>query len=98
MTDLTVRTLNALAKNISQDTVAALRGKLRGVVALPGEDGYDAAGPRQEAAWRQSAAIGRTGSKSGAAQQCWPASARPVPRIRATAAADMPHIRLTETR
>ena len=43
MTDLTVRTLNALAKNISQDTVAALRGKLRGVVALPGEDGYDAA-------------------------------------------------------
>ena len=43
MTDLTVRTLNALAKSISQDTVAALRGKLRGVVALPGEDGYDAA-------------------------------------------------------
>ena len=43
MTDLTVRTLNALAKSISQDTVAALRGKLRGVVALPGEDGYDEA-------------------------------------------------------
>jgi FAD/FMN-containing dehydrogenase len=43
MTDLTVRTLNALAKSISQDTVAALRAKLRGIVALPGEDGYDAA-------------------------------------------------------
>ena len=43
MTDLIVRTLSASAKSISQDTVAALRGKLRGVVALPGEDGYDAA-------------------------------------------------------
>ena len=43
MTDLTVRTLEASTKTIPQDTVAALRGKLRGVVALPGEDGYDAA-------------------------------------------------------
>ena len=43
MTDLTVRTLEVSTKSIPQDTVAALRGKLRGVVALPGEDGYDAA-------------------------------------------------------
>src|SRR6478609_6462982 len=43
MTDLTVRSLTASAKSISQDTVAALRGKLRGVVVLPGEDGYDTA-------------------------------------------------------
>ena len=28
---------------ISLDTVAGLRNKLRGTVALPGEDGYDAA-------------------------------------------------------
>ena len=43
MTDLTVRALNALTKTIPQDTIAVLRGKLRGVVALPGEEGYDAA-------------------------------------------------------
>jgi FAD/FMN-containing dehydrogenase len=43
MTDLAVRTLEASTKTIPQDTVAALRGKLRGTVALPGEDGYDAA-------------------------------------------------------
>src|SRR5499427_6877711 len=43
MTDLTIRTLEASTKSIPQDTVAALRGKLRGTVALPGEDGYDAA-------------------------------------------------------
>jgi FAD/FMN-containing dehydrogenase len=43
MTDLTVQTLDASTKMIAQDTVAALRGKLRGTVALPGEDGYDAA-------------------------------------------------------
>ena len=43
MTDLTVRTLEASTKSIPQDTVAALRGRLRGTVALPGEDGYDAA-------------------------------------------------------
>ena len=43
MADLTVRTLDASTKKISQDTIAALRGKLRGTVALPGEDGYDAA-------------------------------------------------------
>jgi hypothetical protein len=30
-------------KSIRQDTVAAFRGKLRGSVILPGEDGYDAA-------------------------------------------------------
>src|SRR5499427_8309267 len=43
MTDLTVRTLEASTKTIPLDTVAGLRGKLRGTVVLPGEDGYDAA-------------------------------------------------------
>ncbi len=43
MTDLTVRTLEASTTSIPQDTVATLRGRLRGTVALPGEDGYDAA-------------------------------------------------------
>jgi FAD/FMN-containing dehydrogenase len=43
MTDLTARTLEASTRKIPQDIVAALRGKLRGTVALPGEDGYDAA-------------------------------------------------------
>jgi FAD/FMN-containing dehydrogenase len=43
MTDLTVRTLEGSTKTIPPDTVAALRGRLRGTVALPGEDGYDAA-------------------------------------------------------
>src|SRR5262245_28506558 len=43
MTDLTVRTLDASSTTITPDTVAALRSKLRGTVALPGEDGYDAA-------------------------------------------------------
>jgi FAD/FMN-containing dehydrogenase len=43
MTDLTVRTLDMANKTISSDTVAALRSKLRGTVALPGEDGYEAA-------------------------------------------------------
>jgi FAD/FMN-containing dehydrogenase len=38
-----VRTLEGSAKSIPQDTVAALGGKLRGTVALPGDDGYDAA-------------------------------------------------------
>jgi FAD/FMN-containing dehydrogenase len=43
MTDLTVRTHDAENKIISSETVAALRSKLRGTVALPGEDGYEAA-------------------------------------------------------
>ena len=43
MTDVSIRTLDASCKSIPQDTVAALRGKLRGSVVLPGEDGYDAA-------------------------------------------------------
>ena len=43
MTNLTVRTPDVSTKSIPQDTVAALRTKVRGVVALPGEDGYDAA-------------------------------------------------------
>jgi FAD/FMN-containing dehydrogenase len=43
MTDLNIRTLEASTKSIPQDAVAALRGRLRGTVALPGEDGYDAA-------------------------------------------------------
>jgi FAD/FMN-containing dehydrogenase len=47
MTDLAVRTLEASTKaptkTISQDMVSALRAKVRGTVALPGEDGYEAA-------------------------------------------------------
>jgi FAD/FMN-containing dehydrogenase len=43
MTDLTVRTLQDSTKKIAPETVAALRSNLRGSVALPGEDGYDAA-------------------------------------------------------
>jgi len=43
MTDLTVRTHEASTRCVPPDTVAALRAKVRGVVALPGEDGYDAA-------------------------------------------------------
>jgi FAD/FMN-containing dehydrogenase len=43
MTDLTIRTLDESTKALAPDTIAALRGKLRGAVALPGEDGYDAA-------------------------------------------------------
>src|SRR6516165_5961435 len=43
MTDLTLRTLDASTKIIAPAAVEALRGKLRGTVTLPGEDGYDAA-------------------------------------------------------
>jgi len=43
MTDLTVRRLDASSTTIAQDTVAALRSKLRGTVVLPGENGYDEA-------------------------------------------------------
>jgi len=43
MADLTIRTLEGSTKAVAPDTVAALRGKLRGAVALPGEDGYEAA-------------------------------------------------------
>ena len=43
MTDLSIRTLNSSTKTISPNSLAAFRGKLRGPVALPGEDGYDAA-------------------------------------------------------
>ena len=43
MTDVTIRTLDGSMKSIPQDTVAACRGKLRGSVVLPGEDGYHAA-------------------------------------------------------
>jgi FAD/FMN-containing dehydrogenase len=43
MTDLTVRKLDASSTTFTPDTIAALRSKLRGTVALPGEDGYDEA-------------------------------------------------------
>jgi FAD/FMN-containing dehydrogenase len=43
MTDLTIRTLEGSTKKIAPEVVSALRGKVRGTVALPGEDGYDAA-------------------------------------------------------
>jgi FAD/FMN-containing dehydrogenase len=38
-----IRTLAGTIKTISQDTVAALCRKIRGTVALPGDEGYDAA-------------------------------------------------------
>jgi len=43
MADLAIRALDGSTKVLAPDTVAALRGRLRGAVALPGEDGYDAA-------------------------------------------------------
>jgi FAD/FMN-containing dehydrogenase len=43
MTDLTIRTLDGSTKKIAQEIVSTLRAKVRGTVALPGEDGYDAA-------------------------------------------------------
>ena len=43
MTDVAIRTLDGSSKSIPQDMVAALRGKLRGGVVSPGEEGYDAA-------------------------------------------------------
>jgi FAD/FMN-containing dehydrogenase len=42
-TDPTVRALDGSRKTIAHSAVAALRGKLRGSLALPGDDGYDAA-------------------------------------------------------
>ena len=42
MTELTIRTLDA-TRTISEETLAALRSRMRGTVALPGEDGYEAA-------------------------------------------------------
>jgi FAD/FMN-containing dehydrogenase len=42
MTDLTIRTLDA-TRTIPSETLAAFKGRLRGVVASRGEDGYDAA-------------------------------------------------------
>jgi FAD/FMN-containing dehydrogenase len=43
MTDLAIRPLEASTGKITPDTAAALRGKVRGTVALPGEDGYEVA-------------------------------------------------------
>jgi FAD/FMN-containing dehydrogenase len=40
MTDSMVRASGSAAKPIPEDIAAALRGKMRGPVALPGEDGY----------------------------------------------------------
>jgi FAD/FMN-containing dehydrogenase len=42
-TGLAIRTLDGASKRISHDIVTGLRSKLRGTVALPGEDGYEAA-------------------------------------------------------
>ncbi len=42
MNELTIRTLEA-TRTLPMEAVTALRAKLRGVVALPGEEGYDAA-------------------------------------------------------
>ncbi len=43
MTDLTVGTLDASTKRMPLGNVVKLRSKLHGTVALPGEEGYDAA-------------------------------------------------------
>jgi FAD/FMN-containing dehydrogenase len=43
MTNQTIRTFDGSTKALAPETIAALRGKLRGAAALPGEDGYDAA-------------------------------------------------------
>jgi FAD/FMN-containing dehydrogenase len=43
MTDLTIRTLEATTKLVPEGVVTAFRGKQRGPVALPGEEGYGAA-------------------------------------------------------
>jgi FAD/FMN-containing dehydrogenase len=43
MSELAIRTLEGATKTISSETLASLRGKLRGSAVLPGEDGYDAA-------------------------------------------------------
>jgi FAD/FMN-containing dehydrogenase len=43
MTDITVRTIERGTTRLSAEAVAALRGTLRGTVALPGEDGYETA-------------------------------------------------------
>ena len=42
MNDLTIGAVDA-AKTISEEALAAFRGEMRGAVALPGEDGYEAA-------------------------------------------------------
>jgi FAD/FMN-containing dehydrogenase len=42
MNDLTIGAVDR-AKTISEETLAAFRGRLRGEVALPGEDGYESA-------------------------------------------------------
>src|SRR5947209_2181073 len=42
MTELTIRTLDA-TRTIPEEALAALQGRMRGSVALPGQEGYDAA-------------------------------------------------------
>ena len=42
MTELTIRTLDAV-RTLPEETLSALRSQLRGSVALPGEEGYEAA-------------------------------------------------------
>jgi hypothetical protein len=42
MTDLTIRTLDA-TRILPEEILRGLRDRMRGTVALPGEDGYEAA-------------------------------------------------------
>jgi hypothetical protein len=42
MTDLTIRTFDA-TRVLPEEILWGLRGKMRGTLALPGEDGYEAA-------------------------------------------------------
>jgi len=43
MSDLAIRTLEGASKTISAETLAMLRGRLRGSAVLPGEEGYNSA-------------------------------------------------------
>jgi hypothetical protein len=74
MIDLTVRTLEASAKTIPLDTVASLRSKLRGTVALPGDDGYDTA----RTIWKCNGLAGDVFADSHSprdpTRQCWRAT------------------------
>ena len=43
MSSITLKTMDAGTATLSPEMVAGLRGKLRGTVALAGEDGYETA-------------------------------------------------------
>jgi len=84
-TDPVVLGLDGSTKTIPNDAVAALRSKLYGSVALPGEDGYDAARTIWNAmvdrrpglvvrVWEPTTSSIRSGSR--ATKGCWSLCAR----------------------